>query len=85
MGKGDQKSRRGKIVIGSNGVRRPKKNKPKAIVPNASAIKLNVRVEKPKAGSKPTAKVAEPFIVPENDATAAKVKAVKKAVKKTEG
>jgi ribosomal small subunit protein bTHX len=26
MGKGDRKTRRGKIIKGSNGVRRPKKN-----------------------------------------------------------
>ncbi|MEK9565997.1 MAG: 30S ribosomal protein THX [Flavobacteriaceae bacterium] len=27
MGKGDKKTRRGKIIIGSNGVRRPKASK----------------------------------------------------------
>ena len=31
MGKGDKKSRRGKIVIGTYGVRRPKKKKKHAI------------------------------------------------------
>jgi ribosomal small subunit protein bTHX len=29
MGKGDKKTRRGKIIKGSNGVRRPKKNRKK--------------------------------------------------------
>ncbi len=36
MGKGDKKSRRGKIVLGTYGVRRPRKTK-KKIVPAASA------------------------------------------------
>ncbi|MDG1027605.1 MAG: 30S ribosomal protein THX [Flavobacteriaceae bacterium] len=31
MGKGDKKTKRGKIIKGSNGVRRPKKRKTKSI------------------------------------------------------
>ena len=39
MGKGDKKSRRGKIIIGSTGVRRPK-NKKKAVVAVEAVVKV---------------------------------------------
>lgn len=62
MGKGDKKSRRGKITIKSYGVRRPRKNKglplPEKIVKEVAPVK------KPK--EKPVAKpVEEPVTVQE--------------------
>jgi len=87
MGKGDKKSRRGKIIIGSTGVRRPK-NKPKAIVKaEAAAVEVVAKVkkvaEKPKAEPKPKVKVAETGIEKAAEIKAAPVKVVKKAVTKT--
>jgi ribosomal small subunit protein bTHX len=49
MGKGDKKTRRGKIVIGSYGKLRPRKNEKQAVVAT------KVKVEKPKV-EKPAAK-----------------------------
>ena len=72
MGKGDKKSRRGKITMGSHGVLRPsKKNKAKA----AAASK----VAAPKKAAAPK-KVAEP----KKAAAPKKVAAPKKAAKKAE-
>ncbi len=81
MGKGDKKTRRGKIIIGSNGVRRPA-NKPKAYVAPEMVAKLKKTTEKPKAEAKPKVKMAEavPVSGPEN--VVAETKAVKKTVKK---
>jgi ribosomal small subunit protein bTHX len=77
MGKGDKKTRRGKIIMGSNGVRRPA-NKPKAFVAPEMVAKLQKTASKPKAESKPKVKVAETG--PET--VVAETKAVKKTVKK---
>ena len=41
MGKGDKKSKRGKIIKGSHGVRRPRKNR------NQEAMAQNVEEKKP--------------------------------------
>jgi 30S ribosomal protein S31 len=50
MGKGDKKTKRGKIILGSFGVRRPRR--PKALIP---AIVIKEKVEKKKVEkSKPT-------------------------------
>ena len=54
MGKGDKKTKRGKIVIGSYGVRRPRKNKPTMAAP-ASKPKAAVKAE-PKAKAEPKVK-----------------------------
>ena len=57
MGKGDKKTKRGKIVIGSYGKRRPRKDKPTM---DASATKPKAEVKpkaKAKAEPKPKAKV----------------------------
>jgi ribosomal small subunit protein bTHX len=51
MGKGDKKSKKGKIAIGSYGVKRPKKKTSTAMV--AKAIE-----KKPKASAKTAAKPA---------------------------
>lgn len=87
MGKGDKKSRRGKIILGSSGVRRPKSSKNKTFVKNeavlAEAIEKKKKVaEKPKLEPKPKAKVAEPLAIAETEITVAPEKTVKKAVKK---
>lgn len=81
MGKGDKKTRRGKIIIGSNGVRRPA-NKPKAYVAPEMVAKLKKTTEKPKAEAKPKVKVAE--VAPETgpETVAAETKTVKKTIKK---
>lgn len=50
MGKGDKKTKRGKITMGSYGVRRPRK-KQKAITKAAPKVKKTA--EKPKAAAKP--------------------------------
>ena len=81
MGKGDKKSRRGKIIIGSTGVRRPK-NKKKAVVAVEAVVKVKKVAEKAKAEPKAKAKVAEPVVVIAPEVTEAPVKAVKKAVAK---
>ena len=96
MGKGDKKTRRGKIILGSFGVRRPKSSKNKAIVNlKASAETAPVKVKKApatKAEAKPKVKVAEVAEIAEvvevavasveETAVAAAPKPVKKAVKK---
>ena len=86
MGKGDKKSRRGKIIIGSSGVRRPKSSKKKAFVKveavPASKVEKKVKAtEKPKAEPKPKEKIAETVVATES--TLSPEKTVKKAVKKT--
>jgi len=81
MGKGDKKSRRGKIVMGSNGVRRPRKKR-KAIVVAATTVKVKKVVEKAKPEPKPKAKAAEPVVVSGSEIAPAPEKAVKKTVKK---
>jgi 30S ribosomal protein S31 len=84
MGKGDKKSRRGKIVIGSFGVRRrkaSKKGKPSILAEVVAEIKEKVKkvVEK-KTETKAKAK---PEVAEQTEA-AAPVKPAKKAVKKTD-
>jgi 30S ribosomal protein S31 len=81
MGKGDKKSRRGKIIIGSSGVRRPKSSK--SFVKVEVVEKIKKIAEKPKVESKPKAKVAEPVAITETEIAVAPEKTVKKAVKKT--
>jgi 30S ribosomal protein S31 len=82
MGKGDKKSRRGKIIIGSSGVRRPKSSKNKASVKVETIEKIKKVAEKPKAEHKPKVKVAEPVAITETEIAVAPEKTVKKAVKK---
>jgi 30S ribosomal protein S31 len=82
MGKGDQKSRRGKIIIGSSGVRRPKSSKAKALVNVKVVEKIKKVAEKPKTEPKPKVKVAEAVAITETEVAATPEKVVKKAVKK---
>jgi 30S ribosomal protein S31 len=87
MGKGDKKSRRGKIILGSFGVRRPRSSKGKGF---EKVEKAQVEVvetvkkvsEKPKAEPKVKAKVEEPVAVVETETAETPKKAVKKTVKK---
>ena len=63
MGKGDKKSKRGKIILGSFGVRRP--HRPKALAPAVTISKKveKTKPEKPKAVKHPEASaelIAEP-------------------------
>ena len=81
MGKGDKKTRRGKIIIGSNGVRRPA-NKPKAYVAPEMVAKLKKTTEKPKAEAKPKVNVAETAPETGPETVVAETKTVKKTVKK---
>jgi len=88
MGKGDKKSRRGKIIIGSSGVRRPKPSNIKGIAkvetaPVEVVEKIKKPAEKPKTEPKTKIKAADSIAVPEPETAVAPVKTVKKAVKKT--
>jgi 30S ribosomal protein S31 len=78
MGKGDKKSKRGKIIMGSYGVRRPQKT-------HASPVNPTVKEEKPaakvKAPAAPKAPKSEAQI--ESPVVAAVEDAVKPAKKKT--
>lgn len=57
MGKGDQKSKRGKINAGSYGKRRPRKSSKPAVV--AEQVVKAAKEEKPKVAAKPKAEKAE--------------------------
>lgn len=46
MGKGDKRSKRGKIHIGTSGVNRPKKKKAKAASPKAGVKKTAIKAPK---------------------------------------
>lgn len=72
MGKGDKKSRKGKIFMGSYGVTRPRKKTKKEGTKAASAKKVTAAKPKSVASTKDTAKKAAPK------------KAAKKAAKKAE-
>ena len=87
MGKGDKKSRRGKIIIGSNGVRRPKASKKKGIVtvgisPLTAKETVSTLATKPKTEVKPKVKVIAAEVNSEAELNATPVKATKKTVKK---
>lgn len=59
MGKGDKKTRRGKITQGSYGKTRPKKSaKPAAVVEKPVKVKAEKAEPKPKAAPKPKAEKA---------------------------
>jgi ribosomal small subunit protein bTHX len=73
MGKGDKKSKRGKIIMGSTGVSRQKKRKPAYVPPKPKAT-----VSKPKKEDTEVIEVA----VPEKKTTTAKKPAAKKTTAK---
>jgi len=78
MGKGDKKTRRGKIIIGSFGVRRARKKK-KGVVPPALPKEIKIKA---KAVEEPVKAVAVEAVVEEKKAP--KKAAVKKTAEKTE-
>ena len=55
MGKGDQKSKRGKINAGSYGKKRPRKSGTSKV----ASPKVEAKAEKPKKAAKPKEEVAE--------------------------
>ncbi len=86
MGKGDKKTRRGKIIIGSFGVRRPNSSKRKSFVkteadPVAATEKEAV---KPKAEKKSKVKAVETTEGSVTAAEATPAKTAKKTVKKSD-
>lgn len=86
MGKGDKKTKRGKIFMGTFGVRRPrKKTKPVIVIKKKAAAKAKVTADKPKTTAKAKPKAAtkaKPKAATKPKATAkAKPKAAAKAKK----
>jgi 30S ribosomal protein S31 len=82
MGKGDKKSRRGKIILGSNGVRRPsasKKRKANA-ESGVKTVKAAEVPKTPKPKAEPKPKVAE--VVETIETETATPKPVKKTTRK---
>lgn len=71
MGKGDQKSKRGKINAGSYGKRRPRKSSKPAVVAE-QVVKAAAKEEKPKVAAKPKAEKAEEIKEAKPKATKAK-------------
>jgi 30S ribosomal protein S31 len=91
MGKGDKKSKRGKILMGSYGVRRPRRKQVTAVLPAEVIEEKPVVAVKPKAPAKPKAEkppVAEEkvnmAVTPEETAKPEKKKTAPKAAKKEE-
>lgn len=79
MGKGDKKSKRGKIIMGSYGVRRPQRT-------NSGPVAMPLKEEKPAAKEKATAspKASKAEAQVESPVVEAKVEeAAKPAKKKT--
>ncbi len=58
MGKGDKKSRRGKITMGSHGVSRPRKKSTEKVAPKAAAAVDTTETAPKKAAPKKAAKKA---------------------------
>lgn len=75
MGKGDQKTRRGKITAGSYGKNRPRKSAKTTVAPA-------VKAEKPKKVAAPKAEKPKKAVAPKEESTEAKPKVTRK--KKTE-
>lgn len=85
MGKGDRKTKKGKIAMGSYGVRRPKsKNKKTKVIVNRPA-KASKEVEsKPKAAAKAATKTTTKKSTTAKKTTAKKTTTKKAATKKTD-
>ena len=81
MGKGDKKTKRGKILMGSHGVRRPRRKLVRAIPVIALKEEKPVEVVKEKAPAKPKA-VKEEVVVATPTIIASAEDAVKPARKK---
>jgi 30S ribosomal protein S31 len=94
MGKGDKKSKRGKIVIGSHGVRRAKKKPAYKPVPKTetvlkadksiSLVQTPINKDLEVKPASPVLEVAENVAVADDHATKAKKATTKKSVEKDE-
>jgi len=91
MGKGDKKTKRGKILMGSYGVRRARKKLVRTVPLETLKEEAPVRVPKEKATAKPKAlveegksEVVDAAVAVEEVAKPAKKKAPPKASKKEE-
>ena len=78
MGKGDKKSKRGKISMGSYGVRRPRKKSTPVIIAKKPKAKAKPITE-PKAKAVPKAKTAPKTKAAPKTKTGAKTKKATKA------
>ena len=59
MGKGDKKTRRGKIILGSYGVRRPRKNNDKPALKPSKTVGVKLSKDKPVKEKKEVLSVKE--------------------------
>jgi 30S ribosomal protein S31 len=59
MGKGDKKTKRGKILMGSHGVRRPRRKIVRTVAVKALKEEVPVKIPKEKAPAKPKAEAEE--------------------------
>ncbi len=86
MGKGDKKTRRGKIVIGTSGVRRARKKKQtsRKSVKNPEPVKVAAIVETPVEAVKEPIKKSPKKITESTPPTAEKPKTVRSRKKTTE-
>jgi len=84
MGKGDKKTVRGKIIMGSYGANRKKKRTPTYVPPIVKEVKKAAPVAKKEEAPKVEDPVAETTVVPEEKPKkpAAKKKAAPKAAEK---
>jgi len=87
MGKGDKKTKRGKIIIGSSGVRRTRKKKGiiKSVAPKAEPKPVKDAEELVIPAVKPAPKKTAKKVVEQVEGAEVKPKAVKTKKKKTEG
>ena len=83
MGKGDKKTKRGKIVLGSHGVRRPKIKKNAYIKVEKPIIKEVKPKEETKAQDVAATEVTSKKITPNKSKTDLKTETVKKNIKAT--
>jgi 30S ribosomal protein S31 len=89
MGKGDRKSKRGKIFMGSHGISRPRNNKKVVVVKTAKPEKKEkpektIKIEKQVKIEKPVVEVTpEVVAVVETEKKPAKKPAVKKPKKES--
>lgn len=87
MGKGDKKTRRGKITIGSTGVRRPRKKKTRkpVMLPKPSPVSADIPETAPVVVVPEMPAVAEQVVEKPQKKTSAKAVAKKAAGKTAEG
>jgi 30S ribosomal protein S31 len=82
MGKGDKKSRRGKIILGSYGVRRPRKKTDKPVIKQVKVVEeKELKVTKPVKEKKEVKEVKDVKVAKERVEVKAEVKTETKASK----